>query len=104
MEKSASRDNYLTLCVHYWLVNDKTMYDRVCQIKKEVESEYGADTPLAPELAKKLMAYIAGMNPLNREKSLFADLLWTALEKVDWLTIAKSWLGETETEVAQVVR
>lgn len=93
-EKTSDRNyngwaNYETWVVRLWLDNEEPSY----RYWTEVAREYRGEDREAYELARRLKEEIRDAVPLE-EASLYSDLLYAALDEVDWDELAQSYLDE----------
>jgi hypothetical protein len=86
--------NYETWVVKLWLDNEEASYRYWVE---EARCWHGRDDGAAPGLARRLKDELTEAAPLD-QPSLYSDLLWAALDEVDWLEIAESYLEDIGTD------
>ena len=81
--------NYETWLVHLWLGNDEGLYrnSREAMMRAHIDSE---------DVTAALKRFVEGELP-KLPNGLGADLLKSAVDRVDWQDIASNWIEE-ETE------
>lgn len=94
--------NYETWCVALWIDNEQGSYSHRCDMAQEAWDGTKEDGPVRLDNAKMVLAdqlkeWIAEMNPLASDASLFSDLLGAALGEVDWYEIAGNFLEDVDT-------
>lgn len=73
--------NYETWAVNLWLSNDEHSYNTLVETVT-IHTEYDA--------ADAVRDWVADMNPLADDASLFSDLLTAALQSVNWHEIVNA--------------
>jgi hypothetical protein len=85
--------NYETWVVKLWLDNEEPSYRYWTGEARRWKGQDGAVSGLAEQLKEEL----AEASPVN-EPTLYGDLMNAALEEVNWLEIAESYLDEVPAE------
>ena len=88
--------NYETWAVKLWLENDEATYHYIRHLMWEAETVYrDARDWIATilRLANDLEAFVA-CNAPDLGASMYADLLYAALNDVDWREIAEAFLED----------
>lgn len=91
--------NYETWNVRLWLDNEEPLYrdvmaevrEQIARINDEDEDDYERDDAEI-QLAEWLESYVEEMHP--EVSGMFSDLLQHAIGKVDWMEIAKAYIGD----------
>lgn len=101
--------NYETWNVALWIDNDRGTYEMVKEWASEVweEAERDGYSPYLNReqratylLAEQIKELVKDGNPLlDRNASMYTDLLIGAISEVNWSEIAKSRIEEVEKEV-----
>lgn len=84
--------NYPTWAVHLWLTNDEGLYNHVLETAYDCSGE-----TRRVDLADWIKDFVRGSIELD-EASMRADLLGYALDSVDWLEIADSFLEDATND------
>ena len=86
--------NYPTWNVNLWLSNEEPLYRAALIAARTVEGDETISRRLA--LADHYKAWVRDELAPDLGSSFAADLLGYALDEVDWLEIADSWLEDIE--------
>ena len=87
-------NNYQTWVTALWIDNVYGSYQYRCELVEQVKEEHEDEEEQENCLASSLKNWIEEQNPLADDASVFADLLNSALSKIDWNEIAENFLAE----------
>jgi hypothetical protein len=91
--------NYETWAANLWLTNDEGGYNWLVEAAEEcVKDADGDKDDAAQDLASRIESFHDDFYP--EVSGLFADLLRSAFDAIDWREIADSAVAEVEYEVA----
>lgn len=86
--------NYPTWCVNLWLSNDQGLYE---QTRKLVESCAGHSDDLGRVcVSDVLKSFVRDELAPDLGACFAADLLGYALDQVDWLELAVTWIADVQ--------
>jgi hypothetical protein len=87
--------NRETWCVSLWLANEEGSYYAVNELARGLAdtAEYDTADDLAYDLAPVLADYVTDMGP-EEVTGLYADLLSSALQSVDWVEVAQGYAAD----------
>jgi len=98
-EKSHGWTNRYTWLVNLWISNDQVEYeqwrDQAAAAREEQRSGRGAEAVRV--LEESLESHYTEARPIH--SGMYAELLSTALERVNWMEIAEHMIDEVEVEV-----
>ena len=86
--------NYPTWNVHLWLTNDQGLYEYTNECIFGSSLEEDDEPPARIEVADTLKSLVTDELAPDLGASFAADLLGYALDQVDWLEIADSFLEQ----------
>ena len=81
--------NYETWDVALWINNGSDTHEERCRLARRARHQYA--------LAEDLRAWVLAMMP-DLGASMFTDLLWAAIGKVNWDELASHWYTEAHED------